>query len=73
LVKKPNKHIRGHIFVEAKIGKEKYILDPTAGDINFVGKYKQFKVMTSSIDYLNIFTNRKIYEKRIKEQFKIKF
>lgn len=72
-LEKPNEHIQGHIFVEAKIGKEKYILDPTAGDINFIGRYKQYKVMTKGIDYLTLFPNKEIYEKRVKEHFKIKF
>jgi hypothetical protein len=56
-----------------KIGKEKYILDPTAGDINFVGRYKQYKPMAKGIDFLTLFPDRETYERKIKEHFKIKF
>ena len=72
-LKKPNKNIQGHIFVEAKIGNEKYILDPTAGDINFVGKYKQYIPMIKGIDFLTLFPNNRIYEYKVKKHFNIKF
>jgi len=69
-LKKPSKPIQGHIFVEIRIGKNKYIVDPTSGTINILEKIIDYEILAKGLDYKTLFPTRSAYIKAIKEKFK---
>lgn len=65
-------YIEGHIFVEVKIGKSHYMVDPTSGSINVLGRVlSNYKIMCKGIDYGTLFPNKATYLRKIKETFGI--